>query len=118
VKHLQAAGFSVESQVVKELEAAPARQRVPQALRSCHTAVVEGYLVEGHIPVAVIRRLLRDRPVVAGIAVPGMPPGSAGMESPNPQAYDVIAFRPSGETYMFAHVGADGTVSAGRSKKP
>ena len=118
MKHLQAAGFSVESQVVKDLEAVPARQRVPQALRSCHTAVVDGYLVEGHIPAAVIRRLLRERPPIAGIAVPGMPPGSPGMESPNPQAYDVIGFRSSGQTYVFAHVGADGTVSAGRSRKP
>lgn len=110
MKHLQAAGFSVESQVVKDLEKVPARQRVPKSLRSCHTAVVGGYLVEGHIPAAVIRRLLRERPTIVGIAVPGMPAGSPGMESPTPEAYDIIAFRSSGQTYVFARVRADGTI--------
>jgi hypothetical protein len=110
VKHLQAAGFSVESRMVQDLEAVPERQRVPPALRSCHTAVVGGYLVEGHIPATVIRRLLRERPRIAGIAVPGMPAGSPGMESSNPVAYDVLAFQASGQTYVFAHVKADGTL--------
>lgn len=111
MKHLQAAGFSVESQLVQNLDAVPERRRVPESLRSCHTAVAGGFLVEGHVPPAVIRRLLRDRPKIAGIAVPGMPAGSPGMESPNPEAYDVIAFGASGGTYVFAHVRADGTVS-------
>ena len=96
--------------MVQDLEGVPERQRVPAALRSCHTAVVGGYLVEGHVPAAAIRRLLRERPKVAGIAVPGMPAGSPGMESPSPVAYDVLAFQPSGQTYVFAHVRADGTV--------
>jgi hypothetical protein len=108
VKHLQAAGFSVESRTVENLEAVPERQRVPQALRSCHTAVVDGYLVEGHVPAAIIRRLLRERPKIAGIAVPGMPAGSPGMESATPEPYDVIAFQSSGRTHVFAHVGARG----------
>jgi hypothetical protein len=59
--------------VVDNLEAVPERQRVPEALRSCHTALVDGYLVEGHVPAAVIKRLLNERPKIAGIAVPGMP---------------------------------------------
>jgi hypothetical protein len=110
VQHLQAAGFSVESRQVNNLEAVPERQRVPEALRSCHTASVGGYLVEGHVPASAIRRLLRERPKIAGIAVPGMPAGSPGMESASPEAYDIIAFEASGRTRVFAHVSADGTV--------
>ena len=96
---------------MQNLDAVPERQRVPVSLRSCHTAVVGGYLVEGHIPAAVVRRLLREKPKIAGIAVPGMPPGSPGMESPNPQAYDVIAFDAAGKTSVFARVRADGTIT-------
>jgi hypothetical protein len=110
VKHLQAAGFSVETRMVQNLDAMPERQQVPQSLRSCHTAVVGGYLVEGHVPAGVVRQLLRERPKIAGIAVPGMPAGSPGMESPNPVAYDVLAFDSSGRTHVFAHVAADGTI--------
>jgi hypothetical protein len=84
---------------------------VPESLRSCHTAVVGGYLVEGHVPAAVIRRLLRERPKIAGIAVPGMPAGSPGMESSSPVAYDVVAFEASGRTSVFAHVRADGAIT-------
>jgi hypothetical protein len=73
--------------------------------------VVGGYVVEGHIPAAVIRRLLRERPAIVGIAVPGMPAGSPGMESPAPEPYDVIAFRASEKPYVFARVAANGTVS-------
>lgn len=95
---------------MENLEAVPERQRVPQALRSCHTAVVDGYLVEGHIPAPIIKRLLRERPKIAGIAVPGMPAGSPGMESPTPEAYEVIAFDRTGKTTTFAKVAADGTI--------
>lgn len=83
---------------------------MPESLRSCHTAIVEGYLVEGHVPAAVILRLVKERPKIAGIAVPEMPAGSPGMESPTPEAYDVIAFDRAGRTHVFARVAADGTV--------
>lgn len=83
---------------------------MPEALRSCHTAVVGGYLVEGHIPAAVVRRLLRDKPKIAGIAVPGMPAGSPGMESPTPESYSVLAFDDTGKTSVFATVSANGTI--------
>jgi hypothetical protein len=96
--------------MIPDLESVPERQRVPAALRSCHTALVGGYLVEGHVPAGAIRRLLKERPKIAGIAVPGMPAGSPGMESSSPVAYDVLAFQPSGQTYVFAHVGADGRI--------
>jgi hypothetical protein len=95
---------------VQNLDAVPERKRVPESLRSCHTAVVGGYLVEGHVPAAVIQKLLREKPKVAGIAVPGMPAGSPGMESPNPEAYDVIAFDAAGKTSVFARVAANGTI--------
>lgn len=96
--------------MVEDLEAVPERKRVPESLRSCHTAVVGGYIVEGHVPAAVIRRLLREQPQVVGIAVPEMPAGSPGMESPTPEPYDVMAFDAKGTTRVFAHVAADGTI--------
>ncbi len=73
-------------------------------LESCHTALVEGYVVEGHVPADLIDRLLRDRPRVAGIAVPGMPAGSPGMETPGraPERYLVLAFEAGGRTTIFA----------------
>lgn len=95
---------------MQNLDAVPERKRVPESLRSCHTAVVGGYLVEGHVPAAVIERLLRDKPKIAGIAVPGMPAGSPGMESPSPEAYEVIAFDAAGKTSVFARVAANGTI--------
>ena len=67
--------------MVETMDAAPVRKRLPESLRSCHTATLDGYIVEGHVPADVIRQLLRDRPRVEGIAVPGMPAGSPGMES-------------------------------------
>ena len=111
MKHLQAAGFSVENRAVNNLDAVPERQRVPESLRSCHTAVVGGYRVEGHVPAAVILRMLKERPKIAGITVPGMPAGSPGMESPNPEAYEVLAFDASGRTHVFARVAANGAIT-------
>ncbi|HEX2442624.1 MAG TPA: DUF411 domain-containing protein [Vicinamibacterales bacterium] len=100
--HMKAAGFAVTREVVAELDSVPARMRVPERLRSCHTAVIEGYLVEGHIPADLVTKLLRERPKIAGIAAPGMPLGSPGMESPNPQPYVIVAFRADGSLYEFA----------------
>ena len=75
---------------------------VRREFSSCHTAVIDGYVIEGHVPAEDIQRLLQDRPAVAGIAVPGMPIGSPGMEGPNPQAYDVVTFDAIGNTSVFA----------------
>ena len=102
VDHLAAAGFNVKRTVTPDIDAVPARQRVPQNLRSCHTAVIGRYLVEGHVPADVVRQLLKDRPDVEGIAVPGMPIGSPGMEGPNPQPYAIVAFGKDGSVYEFA----------------
>ena len=111
MKHLQAAGLSVESHGVNDLETVEPRKKVPLGLRSCHTAVVERYIVEGHVPAAVVQRLLKERPDVIGIGVGGMPAGSPGMESPTPEAYEVMAWRESGEPFVYAKVAANGTIS-------
>jgi len=77
---------------------------VPRALQSCHTAVVEGYVIEGHVPADLVDRLLRERPSVVGLAVPGMPVGSPGMEAPGqaPERYQVLAFDQKGRTTVYA----------------
>jgi hypothetical protein len=77
---------------------------VPRALQSCHTAVVERYVIEGHVPADVIDRLLRERPSVVGLAVPGMPIGSPGMEAPGQasERYQVLAFDQKGRTTVYA----------------
>ena len=89
-----------------EDDLAPVKRRhgVPPALESCHTALVDGYVIEGHVPADLIERLLRERPKVVGLAVPGMPAGSPGMESPGtpPEHYQVLAFDRGGRTAVFA----------------
>lgn len=100
-RHLSDAGFDVSTRDVTDL---PARKRalgVPAKLGSCHTAEVGGYVVEGHVPAAAIKRLLQERPAAAGLAVAGMPIGSPGMEGPNPEPYDVHLFGGDG-TRVFA----------------
>ncbi|HVL69738.1 MAG TPA: DUF411 domain-containing protein [Vicinamibacterales bacterium] len=104
IDHLRAGGFTVEDRIVETRDDAPPRAKVPEDLRSCHTAQVGGYIVEGHIPAHVVKDLLRQRPDVLGIAVPGMPEGSPGMESPNPVAYEVIAFDAKGGRSVFAKI--------------
>ena len=76
---------------------------VPERLRSCHTAVVAGYAFEGHVPGDLVAKVLRERPKVAGLAVPGMPVGSPGMEmGPRKDAYDVVTFTREGKTSVYA----------------
>jgi hypothetical protein len=75
---------------------------VPDGLAACHTAIVNGYLIEGHVPAADIARLLKEKPKVAGLAVPGMPMGSPGMEGPRTQRYQVLSFDKAGKTKVFA----------------
>ena len=102
--HLRKNGFPVQTVDLDDLGPIKRRHVVPAALESCHTALVEGYVVEGHVPADLIDRLLRERPRIAGLAVPGMPRGSPGMESPGqaPERYDVVAFDRSGRTSLFA----------------
>jgi len=77
------------------------RRGISDALSGCHTAVVEGYTIEGHVPARDIRRLLQEKPKAKGLAVPGMPGGSPGMESSRPQPYDVLLVKPDGTTSVF-----------------
>jgi hypothetical protein len=104
VVHLQRSGFSVRSENLTSLRPIKARHGVPPDLQSCHTALVGGYVVEGHVPADLVLRLLRERPPVAGIAVPGMPVGSPGMEVPGTPAerYRVYSFDRAGKTGVFA----------------
>ena len=102
--HLREKGFKVDARDVTDLNAVKRKHGVPPSLESCHTGVVEGYVVEGHVAADLIDQLLRDRPKVVGLAVPGMPVGSPGMESSGQKAerYDVIAFDARGGTRVFA----------------
>jgi hypothetical protein len=78
------------------------KYKVPEKLYSCHTAVVQSYVIEGHVPADLIHRLLKERPALVGLAVPGMPVGSPGMEGANPQPYDIISFDKAGRTSVYA----------------
>jgi len=75
---------------------------VPAKLRSCHTALIDGYIIEGHVPADLIEKLLKERPAVLGLAVPGMPVGSPGMEGGKPERYDVLTFDKDGKTTVYA----------------
>ncbi len=101
VRHLEAAGFGVTVQEDTDLRNIRKRLGVPADLAACHTAEAGEYVIEGHVPAAAIHRLLRERPVATGVAVPGMPVGSPGMESGKPERYAVVLFGPDGRrAYM------------------
>ena len=102
--YLRQNGFAVTEINSTDTQGIKDENQVPGELRSCHTAIVDGYIIEGHVPVADINRLLAERPEIAGLAVPGMPIGSPGMDTSGavPQPYDVIAFSQDGSTYIFA----------------
>jgi hypothetical protein len=105
VTHLRASGLTPEVSDRRDMSALKDSLGVPQALRSCHTAVTGRYVIEGHVPATDIKRLLAKQPRdVAGLAVPGMPTGSPGMEMPNQpaEAYSVIAYAADGSTRIFA----------------
>ncbi len=99
VDHIRAAGFPVEVRDTPAINQVKVRLGVPQDLASCHTAEVGGYVVEGHVPADAIKRLLAERPQVKGVAVPGMPVGSPGMEVEGVEndTYDVVLFGPTGQ---------------------
>lgn len=103
-KRLEAAGFRVRVEETRDLAAIRAVLGVPDALASCHTAEIGDYVLEGHVPPAEVRRLLAERPVCRGLAVPGMPTGSPGMETQGapPDVYDVVMFGGCGGPDVFA----------------
>jgi hypothetical protein len=108
VAHVRAAGFDTRVHEVSDLAPLKARLAVPPALASCHTAEIGGYVIEGHVPAAVIKRLLAERPTAIGLAVPGMPVGSPGMEMPGApgESYDVMLFGPSAQKVYARFKGA------------
>jgi hypothetical protein len=107
VDHLTDSGFKVEAKDVDDLDAIKQMAGVPGHLQACHTAIVDGYTIEGHTPASAIKKLLADRPAVKGLAVPGMPAGSPGMPSPTPEPYDVIAFGDAGEQRFMSFIETD-----------
>ena len=102
IKHLEKNGFKVTANDVPDT--APVRESlgIPAKLGSCHTAKIAGYAIEGHVPAADIKRLLKEKPKAVGLAVPGMPAGSPGMESANPQPYNTLLVMKDGSTSVWA----------------
>jgi len=104
VEHMRTNGFNVRVTDLANLAAIKKSRGVPEQVQSCHTAVVNGYVVEGHVPAADVHRMLKEKPAIAGIAVGGMPVGSPGMETPFVKAepYNVMSFDKNGTTRVFA----------------
>ncbi|MBE9030455.1 CopG family transcriptional regulator [filamentous cyanobacterium LEGE 11480] len=99
---MQAVGFTVEDNITENLDAIKKQHNLPNDLAACHTAIAAGYVIEGHIPAADIQRLLAEKPKIAGIAVPGMPIGSPGMESGNiRESYATYSFTKDGKVTIF-----------------
>lgn len=103
VNHLKQHGFNVEVHDHDDMNPIKVDRGIPRHLQSCHTAVVDGYIVEGHVPADLITRLLQERPQVKGLAVPGMPMGSPGMEGPRKDSYQVLTFQEDGKTNVYAN---------------
>ena len=103
VEHLRAEGFTVHTTDVPDVTPIKLENGVAPELSACHTAFVGGYVVEGHVPASDIRRLLAERPKVAGLAVPGMPVGSPGMEGPRAVPYEVLSFGEQGVRVFSKH---------------
>jgi hypothetical protein len=95
-KHMRAAGFIVEEINEPDMKAIKARFGVPEKMASCHTAELDGYIIEGHVPAQAVAQLLKERPKAIGLAAPGMPMGSPGMEMGEPEAYTLYLFDASG----------------------
>ena len=101
VEHMRTAGFDVSVQEVPDTMPYRRKAGVPDQLQSCHTALVSGYSVEGHVPAADIQRLIKSRAKAKGLAVPGMPMGSPGMEGPRSDAYSVMLFDAEGKASVY-----------------
>lgn len=108
VEHMIKAGYRVKALDVDDLASVKARYGVSNQLASCHTAEIAGYVVEGHVPAAAVERLLSSHPSIRGLAVPGMPIGSPGMEVPGqpPERYDVIGFGDGADQVFMSFRGA------------
>ena len=102
ISHLKENGYTVD--VRDQANVSPIKKEfgVPMNLQSCHTAKVDGYVIEGHVPADLITKLRKEKPQIKGLAVPGMPMGSPGMEGPRKDDYDIIAFEENGKTSVYA----------------
>ncbi|MEP6572149.1 MAG: DUF411 domain-containing protein [Gemmatimonadota bacterium] len=102
VDHMRANGFKVTVHDVDNVDTYKASNGVPKSLTSCHTALVQGYVVEGHVPADVVQRMLKERPAIVGIAAPGMPAGSPGMEmGGRKDKLDIMAFDKAGHATVY-----------------
>lgn len=103
VEHMRKNGFEVKAIDVDDIDKVKRERGVPDSAASCHTAVVNGYLVEGHVPADAVLKMLKEKPAIAGIAVPGMPMGAPGMEVPSGQkdAYSIVSFDKAGKTAVY-----------------
>lgn len=102
IRHLEKNGFKVEAKDTNDVVKHKIEAGVTPKLASCHTAFVDGYAIEGHVPASDIKRLLAERPAVKGLTVPGMPMGSPGMEGPRKDRYSVLTFDEAGKTTVFS----------------
>ncbi|MET0105131.1 MAG: DUF411 domain-containing protein [Sedimenticola sp.] len=102
IKHLKENGFSVEAHNKQNMSEIKNELGVPRRLQSCHTAKVNGYVIEGHVPADLITKMLREKPQIKGLSVPGMPMGSPGMEGPRKDDYDIVMFSENGKTSVYA----------------
>ncbi|MCP1289236.1 DUF411 domain-containing protein [Chromobacterium sp. S0633] len=101
-EHMQQNGVALQIRNEADMSALKARLKVPADLRSCHTAEIGGYVFEGHVPADLVKKVLKDKPKIVGLAVPGMPMGSPGMEGPSKQAYQVLSFDGQGRRSVYA----------------
>ena len=107
VRHLEIAGFEVKVTETADLDTVKKGLGVPADLASCHTAQIDGYVLEGHVPAAAVRRLLEERPNGIGLAVPGMPSGSPGMGGDTAEKYEVVLFGANGRQTFMRFIGTD-----------
>lgn len=107
VKHLEAQGFTVKAQNVKSPMDYREQFGMPDKLGSCHSGMVQGYALEGHVPAAEMKRLLAEKPKAKGLAVPSMPMGSPGMEGSRKDAYDVLLVKADGSYSIYQHYSAN-----------
>lgn len=102
VEHMRSAGFVVVTKNVNDVASVRKSTGMPEQFSSCHTAKVGGYVLEGHIPAADVKRMLKEKPNAIGLAVPGMPQGSPGMETNHPQPFDTLLIQAGGRVKVFA----------------
>jgi len=112
IAHLRKNGFAATVTETRDVASVKARLGVPAQLASCHTAEVAGYVVEGHVPADALKRLLAEKPDALGLAVPGMPIGSPGMEGGTPEVYEVVLFGRDGRTSVYGRYRGDKRLTA------